>query len=99
EHEGAWKSGVNGARFGLFIPGAPTMGRRYYQEVAPRVAMDRVEVVGVSDRVQTKAGVFERCVRLRESSQLESGGGEKVFAPGVGLVKDGELTLVSYTIP
>jgi len=37
-HEGAWLSGVNGARFGLMIPGKPAGGDRYYQENAPGIA-------------------------------------------------------------
>jgi len=36
-HEGAWLAGVNGARFGLMIPGKPVVGARYYQENAPKV--------------------------------------------------------------
>jgi hypothetical protein len=27
-HEGAWLAGVNGARFGLMIPGKPSVGAR-----------------------------------------------------------------------
>src|SRR5262249_8703272 len=34
-HEGAWLSGEKGAKFGLFIPGKPRVGDRYYQELAP----------------------------------------------------------------
>ena len=47
-HEGAWLSGVNGAKFGLMVPGAPKPGDRYYQESAPKVAMDRAEVVAIN---------------------------------------------------
>lgn len=96
-HEGAWRSGADGARFGLFLPGTPVVGDRFYQEMAPGVAMDRVEIVSVDERVETPAGVFDRCVHLRESTPLEGGTGHKWFAPGVGLVKDGSMVLVSYT--
>jgi hypothetical protein len=41
EHEGAWLHGSKGATLGLLVPGAPVVGQRYYQEVAPGVAMDR----------------------------------------------------------
>ncbi len=98
-HEGAWRSGVGGARFGLFLPGSPRVGDRYYQEVAPGVALDRVEVVSVDERVETPAGAFEHCLHLRETTPLERGTGNKWFAPGVGLVKDGGLVLVSHTVP
>src|SRR4051812_36427981 len=42
-HPGGWHSGENGAHFGLFMPAKPTVGQKFYQEVAPGSAMDRVE--------------------------------------------------------
>jgi hypothetical protein len=96
-HDGAWSAGTGGAKLGLFMPGAPVAGGRFYQEVAPRVAMDRVRVVGVNEKLQTPAGLFENCVRLEESTPLEPGVKDvKVFAPGVGLVQDGSLKLVRH---
>ncbi|MFM9994266.1 MAG: hypothetical protein ACKVU4_00535 [Phycisphaerales bacterium] len=94
---GAWRSGVNGARFGLLIPGRPKLADRYYQEVAPGVAMDRAEVSALDASVNTPAGPFERCVHLKETTPLESGTSRKWFAPGVGLVKDDDMVLVSRT--
>lgn len=96
DHEGAWLHGTGGAKFGLMMPGKPLPGQRYYQEVAPKVAMDRAEVLRIDDRLATRAGTFERCVRTEETSPLEAGKSVKVYAPGIGLVKDGALELVSY---
>jgi hypothetical protein len=96
-HEGAWLHGSGGATLGLLMPGAPVVGQRYYQEVAPKVAMDRAEVVSVSERVTTPAGTFEKCLKTEESTPLEPGREFKLYAPGVGLVTDGSLVLVSYT--
>ncbi len=96
KHEGAWRSGKDGARFGMLVSGRPRTGDRYYQEIASGVAMDRAEVVSVDERIVTPAGVFEHCLHIRETSPLESGSSDKWFAPGVGLVKDGEVVLVSY---
>jgi hypothetical protein len=99
-HEGAWRHGSNGARFGLLIPGSPRVGMRFYQELAEGVAMDRAEVVGVTDKVRTRAGTFAGCLRTKETTPLEKGATEfKVYAPGVGLVKDGDLQLVSRESP
>jgi hypothetical protein len=97
DHEGAWLHGTAGARLGLLMPGAPVVGQRYYQEVAPQVAMDRAEVVSVTERVTTPAGTFEQCLETDESTPLEPGRESKLYAPGVGLVKDASLVLVSYT--
>jgi hypothetical protein len=93
-HEGAWLSGVDGAKFGLLVPGAPKPGERYYQESAPKVAMDRAEVVSVTEEVKVPAGAFKNCLHTKESSALESGTEDKYYAPGVGLIKDAEFVLV-----
>jgi len=99
-HEGAWESGKDGARFGLLIPGAAAPGMRFYQEIAPGVAMDRAEVVSTSESIKTPAGEFRDCLKTEETTPLEPGAKEyKVYAPGIGLVKDGSLVLVSFGIP
>ena len=94
--EGSWLAGVAGARFGLAMPGKPKVGDAYYQEVAPKVAMDRAEVVSVSETLKTPAGDFKDCVKTKETTPLEKGTEYKIYARGVGLVKDGELHLVKY---
>jgi hypothetical protein len=92
-HEGAWLSGVNGARFGLIVPGKPVVGDRYYQEYAPKVAMDRAEVISVTESLKVPAGAYANCLHTRESSAIESGSEDKWYAPDVGLVKDADFSL------
>ena len=70
-HDSAWRAGANGARFGLMIPARPALGQMFYQEVAPKIAMDRVEVVSIDETVKTAAGAFEHCIHLRETTPLE----------------------------
>jgi hypothetical protein len=94
-HEGAWLSGVGRAKFGLMMPGNPMVGMKYYQEQAPKVAMDRIEILNISERVTTPAGTFEKCVHVRETSPLEVGlSYDRWYALGVGCVKDGSMPLV-----
>jgi hypothetical protein len=94
-HEGAWLSGVKGARFGMMMPGAIQVGLKFYQELAPGVGMDRAEVVGMGETVTTPAGTFKNCIRTKETSALEKGmADDKWYAPGVGMVKEGEFVLV-----
>ena len=94
-HSGTWLSGVNGARLGLFIPGQPSVNARYYQEVAPGVAMDRVEIISLTDTVKAPAGEFKNCLKVKETTPLEAGVTEgKYYAPGIGMVQDGALKLV-----
>ena len=98
-HKGTWHVGVNGARFGLLMPGRPAVGDRYYQEVAPAVAMDRAEVISLTETLATPAKVFEKCLRTRESSGLRSGTEDKLYAANVGLIKDGNLVLTEINCP
>ena len=93
DHKSAWRAGVAGATFGLMIPAKPTVGQKFYQEIAPKVAMDRVEVVSIDETVKTPAGVFERCVHLRETTPLERDVSHKYYAPGIGIIKDDEFEL------
>lgn len=94
-HEGAWLSGIKGARFGMMMPGAVKAGQKFYQEHAPGTAMDRAEIVAVGETVATPAGIFKNCVHVKETSAIEKGAADhKWYAPGVGMVKDGELVLV-----
>ena len=95
DHESAWRAGTGGARFGLMIPAKPTVGQTFYQEIAPKVAMDRVEVVSTNDTVTTPAGTFEHCVHLRETTPLERGVSHKYYAPGIGIIKDDEFELAA----
>jgi hypothetical protein len=94
---GAWLAGADGARFGLIMPAAAKVGDRYYHEIAPGKAMDRAEVVSISETVRVPAGEFKNCIKIEETSPLEPGHREyKYYAPGVGLIKDSDLELVRY---
>lgn len=95
-HEGSWLSGVNGARFGLIMPGTPLLGAKYHQEIAPKVAMDRAEVVSLTETMETPAGKFQKCLKTEETTALERGREYKFYAPGVGLIMDGSLRLTKY---
>ncbi len=96
-HEGAWLSGRDGAKFGLAMPGSPLLGARFQQEVAPKTAMDRCEILSLSEKMETPAGTFENCLKIEESTPLEPGTKEsKYYTSGVGLLKDGPVKLVRF---
>jgi hypothetical protein len=99
-HEGAWLSGRDGAKFGLMMPGKPTLGRAHYQEIAPKVAMDRAKLVDAKAKVVTPSKTFEDCIKYEETTPLEPKAKEyKYYASGVGLVQDSGLKLVRATVP
>jgi len=96
-HEGAWLAHEKGNRPGLIMMGNPQVGAKYYQELAPGVAADRAKIVSVSESITTSAGDFENCVLIQETSKIEVTALEyKTYCPGVGLVQDQSLLLVSY---
>jgi len=97
EHPGSWRSGQDGAHFGLMMPGRPTVGFQHDQENAPSVAEDHAEVLSTTETVTGPSGPVSNCLKVKETSRIEPGVTEyKIYAPGVGLVTDEDLTLVGY---
>jgi hypothetical protein len=95
-HEGSWQAGVNGAEPGIALPGENKVGAKYYQEQAPKVAQDRAETVSMSKSVKTPAGTFKNCLKVKETTPLESKVEYNYYARDIGLVQDGDLKLVRY---
>ena len=95
-HEGAWIAGGKN-KAGVTMPGLSLLGARYYQELAPGAAMDRAEIVSTSETLKTPAGTFTNCLKTLETTPLEPMEKEyKLYAPGVGLIKDEDMLLVKY---
>ena len=87
-HKGAWLADKNGAKAGLMMPGKPKVGMKYYQEIAPCVAMDRAEIIKVDDVLETPAGSFSKCLLMKEGTALNLFEREfKTYASGSGLFK------------
>jgi hypothetical protein len=97
-HEGAWLAGANN-KFGLMMPGKPKAGDKFYQEIAPDVAMDRSEILSITEEMTTPAGTYKNCLHVKDGSKLESGTSDKWYAPGIGLIKDASLLLVKVETP
>ena len=96
-HNGTWLAGRGGALPGLIMPGTFLLGSRYFQEIAPGVALDRGENVAMGVAIDVPAGSFHGCVQVRETNPLDPGAEEtKSYCPGVGLVIDEVLELVSF---
>lgn len=96
-HSGAWRSGEEDAKFGLIMPGDPVVGMKYYQEIAPGVAMDRAEVISLDETFSTPAGEFTNVLVTKEGTALNLLEKEfKSYAPGIGLLQDQNLVLGEY---
>jgi hypothetical protein len=99
-HEGEWRAGVDGAQPGIIMPGRFLLGSKYFQEIAPDVAMDRGRNVDMGIEIETPAGTFDGCVAVLDSTALdpEADGDLKIYCPGIGIVMDEVLVLVERGI-
>lgn len=87
--------GVDGARPGVMMPGTFLLGSRYFQELAPDVALDQAEHIAMGLTVKTPARTFANCVKILETTPLEPDDiSTKVYCPGIGLILDDSVTLV-----
>ncbi len=96
-HEGAWLAGEDENRPGVIMPGTMLLGARYYQEIAPNVALDRAEIIDMGEVIQTPSGDFSDTLITRETNPLEPGVAElKYYAAGIGLIQEEDLMLQRY---
>jgi hypothetical protein len=98
-HEGSWRADQPDCLAGLMMPGIILPGSRYFQEIAPKIAEDRAEIITNWETLETPAGKFENVLKVEETSALEPKSKEyKYYAPGVGLIQDGKLLLVKHGV-
>jgi fructose-1-phosphate kinase PfkB-like protein len=53
------------------MPGRAAVGFKHYQEVAPGIAQDRAEIVGLNVSLDTPAGEFENVLKTEETNLLK----------------------------
>ncbi len=97
-HDGAWLSGVNGVKFGLIMPGKPSVGDKFYLEDAPG-AVERVEVAALDAKLDTPLRSFSELVYCREHDVLDGGVSLKWYAHGIGMVGDDEMRVLKIEEP
>lgn len=92
-HPGSWRAGMR-SQYGLAMPATPQLGQNYFEEMAPGVAANNAKVDALDAALVTPAGNFTKVLRVQETSSLKPGVTTyKYYAPGIGLVRDGELLL------
>ena len=95
-HDGAWAAEGNN-KAGIAVPGFVLLGSRYYQEIAPGIAMDRAEILSINETLETPAGKYTNVLKIEETTPLEPKDvSHKLYASGIGLIKDGDLLLKKY---
>lgn len=96
-HDGAWLAGEDGAIPGIIMPGTFLLGSKYFQEVAPGVALDRARHVDMGLEVTTPAGTFTDCVAVLDSTPLDPDAEDlKFYCPGVGIAVDDILFITEF---
>jgi hypothetical protein len=94
-HEGAWRADARGNAPGIFMPANPQPGMTFQQEIAPGIAEDEATILRFGT-AKVRAGTFSNAIIVRDFNPLDGSTGTKVYAPGVGLVVDDTLELISY---
>ena len=96
KHDGTWHAGGKN-QAGLIMPGTPKLKMKYYQEIAPGIAMDRAEIISLTESCKTPAGTFAKCMKVKETTAMKLLETEyKYYAPGIGLIRDGDLQLIKH---
>ncbi len=97
-HDGSWLAG-GGNKAGLIMAGTPKLKMRYHQEIAPGVAMDRAQIVSLTETCETPAGTFTNCMKVKEGTGLNIFEVEfKYYAPGIGLIQDEDVVLTKHGV-
>lgn len=90
--EGSWQAGVHGARPGLVMPARPRPTDAFRQEFFAGHAEDQAWLVQRQVRVSVPYGHLHGLLRSLEWSRLEPGVvSEKLYAPGIGIVRERDL--------
>ena len=90
-------AGEDANRPGIIMPGTILLGARYYQEIAPNIALDRAEIVDRGKLIQTPSGAFKDTLIIQETTPLEPDATElKYYAAGIGLIQEEDLKLERY---
>jgi hypothetical protein len=92
-HEGAWRADDPGNAPGIIMPAEPAEGMTYQQESAPEVALDEATITRIGQTVTVPAGTYTNTLRTRDFNPLDGDRGVKVYANGVGIIRDGPLEL------
>lgn len=97
-HEGQWRAGVGDHLPFIVTPGNPEVGQTFAQGSVPGIAEDIAEIKSIGGTVMVPAGTFDDVLRSVVTSRLEPDDDRHVvFAPGVGVIVDGNFELISVT--
>jgi hypothetical protein len=87
--EGSWRSGVDGAKPGIFMAAAPRPGQSFRQEYLKGQAEDHFQVLRLSASVTVPAAHYPHALPTKEWTPLEPGViDHKYYVRGIGEVSE-----------
>jgi hypothetical protein len=90
--EGSWKTGVDGARAGIFMPAHPKVGQTFRQELYAGHAEDHFKILSKKARVRVPAISSTRALKTKEWTPLEPDVvSNKLYVKGIGAVREVDI--------
>lgn len=90
---GSWEAGVHDAEPGLVMEANPQIPDAYRQEFLSNQAEDTAWIVERGSSVTVPYGTLKSALTTLEATRLEPGAyDQKIYAPGIGIVREQALT-------
>jgi hypothetical protein len=90
--QGSWRTGVNGARPGIYMPAQPTTGQSALEEYYKGHAEDHFQVLSLSASVHVPFVSSTRALLTKEWTPLEPKVlDHKYYVRGIGMVKEASI--------
>jgi hypothetical protein len=90
---GSWEAGVHDAEPGMVMEANPQIPDAYRQEFLSNQAEDTAWVVERGGSVTVPYGTLKNALTTLEATRLEPGAyDQKIYAPGIGIVREQALT-------
>jgi len=87
--EGTWRSGVDGAKAGIYMPAHPRVGQSFWQELYAGHAEDHFRVLSLNASVSVPYISSRHALLTKEWTPLEPGViDHKLYVRGIGTVKE-----------
>ena len=93
DHSGSWLAGVHDGEPGIVMLANPQFPDAYRQEFLAGQAEDTAWVVDLGGSITVPDGTFKNTLTTLEATRIEPGlYDRKVYAPGIGMVREEALT-------
>ncbi|MEA2521644.1 MAG: hypothetical protein QOI81_1290 [Actinomycetota bacterium] len=90
---GSWVAGVNDGEPGIIMEANPQVPDAYRQELLPGEAADTAWIVDRGGSITVPYGTVHQVLTSLEATQVEPGSyDQKIYAPGLGIVREQALT-------